>query len=146
MDALKAVASDEVLEGLTGRIPADLAPVPNPLVKAFKAEWIKEYGEPFPRLAFGFMGAFYAFTAAVQKADSLNSDDIWNAMQGLEYDSLEGHCIMTKRPDFGVTRFADCGAPMNFGRIIKGQIIWEYEVTAQEVIDASAKVRGGVWQ
>jgi hypothetical protein len=35
---------------------------------------------------------------------------------------------------------------MNFGRIIKGQIIWEYEVTAQEVIDASAKVRGGVWQ
>jgi branched-chain amino acid transport system substrate-binding protein len=146
MEQLKAVASDEVLEGLTGRIPADLRPELNPLVKAFKAEWIKTYGD-YPRLALGFMGAFYAFIAAVQKADSLDSDDIWNAMQGLEFDSLEGHCIMTKRPDFGVVdRFADCAVPLNFGRIINGKLIWEYEVTAEEAIEASAKVRGGVWR
>jgi len=142
-EAVKSVATDEMLEGLTSRLPPDLALEPNPLVLAFKQEWLK--GEEWTQLEFGFTGAFYAFIAAVQKADSLDSDDIWQAMQGLEFESLEGHSIMIKRPDLGIDRFCDCTVPLQFGRVINEELVWKGEVTAEEVIAAVKKVYGGVW-
>jgi len=147
IDAMREVASDEVLEGMTGRIPVDFTPNPTPKVVALKDEWVRVYGE-WPRMAFGFLGAFDAFITAVQKADSLDSDDLWEAMQGLEYDAVEGRCLMVKRPDLGVTRFADCAAPINFGRMMGGQFVYEYTASPEEVIEAAETVRGyeGQWR
>ena len=144
-DVVKGIATDEELEGVTSRMMVDNTPYAGPLIKDFKQKWIDRYGE-WPRLALSFYGCFFAYMAAVEKADSLDSDDVWEAMQGLEFETLEGRCLMVKRPDMGVDRFCDCAVPINFGHMENGEMVYDYTLTAEEVVAATIDFFGGEWR
>ncbi|OGO14879.1 MAG: hypothetical protein A2Z02_05185 [Chloroflexi bacterium RBG_16_48_7] len=52
---------------------------------------------------------FYALTAALQKAGSLDTDRVAEVLgNGLEFDVSEGTARMIARPDLGINRTIDC--------------------------------------
>jgi len=70
------------------------------------------------------------------------------ALSGLEFDCLEGHNIMIKRPDIGSNRYCDAAVEMHFGVIRNGNLIWDGSIPATEVIPLLEKFYGyaGQWR
>jgi branched-chain amino acid transport system substrate-binding protein len=142
MKELKSVASNEQLEGLIGKVGPDLDPNVSQLFKDFKKNFIAEYGE-WPTIYYGFLSALHMFKAAVEKADSLEVEDIAKAIEGgLEWETFSGGFMNIKRQDIGINRMAGCIAGASFGVVTNGKHVYEKSYSIQEVYRAASKVYG----
>ena len=144
---IKSVASNEALEGaLTYIIPTNL-PTPPPVAAELVDAYVEKYGK-WDCKGVKYFGPWYMFVAAVEKADSLDIDDILAALEGLEYDSAMGHMIVIKRPDLGVDRFCDVAKSIIIGEVRDGQKVWIETVSAQENVELAETIWGfpGEWR
>jgi len=98
IDEVLAVTSKESMEGLVHKIwPTDLAKPPKEAAE-LKELYVNKYGT-WSEVGVTWVNGFYCFVAAAKKADSLNTDKIIAALNGLEFDCPAGHAMMIKRPD-----------------------------------------------
>ncbi len=149
MSKVSEIATNEGSEGALCQVLSFDNPNAPKYIKEFKRKFTERYGT-WTDLHPIWMSAWYAFFAAVKKADSLEVDDILNAMRGLKFDALVGQgCLMVKgklgvqnvTPD----RYCDLCAPIPFGYIHNGQVVWEKEITAEEIVKASEPLFGEKW-
>jgi branched-chain amino acid transport system substrate-binding protein len=141
LDQIKQVAPSAAIEGLVTRVNAESSPNPPAILTKFMADYTKKYGK-WESMSYGFISCFWAFTAAVEKADSLDPDKIAAAFKGLEFDSPQGHCIMLKRPDLGQDRYCDCAVPYYFATVTNGKLVYAGMLTAEECIKTTEAFYG----
>lgn len=139
---VKAAATDAQLEGLLGQImPHELEDPPEPTMQV-KNAYVKKYGT-WSEKGLDWVNAWFVFLAAVKKADSLDSDDIMAALEGLELEGLRGPAMMVKRPDFGVNRCVDYLATMHFGIFHNGEYVYASSASLEEGLNACKTYFGG---
>ena len=64
-------------------------------------------------------------------------------MEGLEYDTPQGYCILVKRPDMGADRYCDTVADVIIGQIQNGELVYVDTLSAAESLAANETVFGG---
>jgi len=106
MAEITAVACDEALEGAITEIYATDLPDPPPAAAELRNAYEEKYGD-WDSTGVAYFGPWYLFLAAVEKADSLDRDDILAALENLEFSTCAGSYYMIKRPDLGIERFCD---------------------------------------
>ena len=152
-DDIIAAGGPEPLEGVLF-VYQDMTAVPDPpaisveLRKAWEASG-KKWNEEMGPFASGWIDPFYMFLAAVQKADSLDTEKISAALTaGLEYDGAVGHYIMVKRPDLGTTKYVDSLGPTSIGIVRSGKMELLGTVTAEQGLATLEKMLGhpGEWK
>lgn len=143
MDAIKSIARPEAIEGFYALFKdATLIPNPSPVAAQLKQLYRAKYGD-WNESGITWIGAFYAFVEAAKKADSLDPDKAMAAMEGLEYDTPQGHCILVRRPDMGVDRYCDTVADVNIGQIRNGKFVYVDTLLAADSLKANETVFGG---
>lgn len=142
---IKSVATDEQIEGAMSVFQVPDLPDPPPLAVLVKKLYTEKYGEWVP-LGTGWMCCWYSFVAAVQKADSLDPDDLVAAQEGLEYDTPIGLAAAVMRPDLGSYRYCDRVIDIWFGQIKNGEFVPIYNVSLDEAVKACETVLGGKWR
>ena len=98
----------EMLEGLIGgALPTEWDPPRTAYAKEFKDAWIARFGK-WDVKDYNSVGCFDCLIAGIVKANSLNTDDVANAIgSGLEYETAQGPGRMISRPDLGNNRTVD---------------------------------------
>jgi branched-chain amino acid transport system substrate-binding protein len=143
MDAVRSIASVKAIEGFYALFKdATLIPNPSPITAHLKKLYKAKYGS-WNETGITWIGAWYAFVEAVKKADSLDQDKIMAAMERLEYDTPQGHCILVRRPDMGVNRYCDTVADVIIGQIKNGKFVYVDTLPAAESLKANETVFGG---
>jgi len=133
MDEVTAVASDEALEGAISILYATELPDPPPAAAELRNAYEEKYGD-WDSTGVAYFCPWYLFIAAVEKADSLDRDDILAAMEGIEFDSAAGHYMMVKRPDLGIERFCDVIAGKYIAQVRGGEKVWIETMSLEEAV------------
>jgi branched-chain amino acid transport system substrate-binding protein len=144
-----AVCGKEAAEGYT-TLFTDSTQWTNPPPEAPKLRQMYElkYGSWSP-LGINWVNPWYLFIAAVQKADSLEADDILAVVRnGLTFKNLLGEAMLIKRPDLGNHRYI---APLNqqgIGRYENGKLVFKDLTSLEEQIKVIESVLGspGQWR
>lgn len=140
-----SVCTNEQMEGaMSTAKPTDIES-PNKLAAELKDAYIKKYGT-WNNAGVMFTTSFYAFIAAVGKANSLDKDDIMSALRGLEFDSPGGYCKMIKRPDYNNDKVCDVVATVYVGQIKNGKLVTVGVEEAESAIKGCEKIFGGKWK
>ena len=143
MEAVSAIASKEAMEGFYALFKdATLTPKPTEAAARLKELYKAKYGS-WNEVGITWVGAWYAFVEAVQKANSLDPDKVMAALEKLEYDTPQGHCLLVKRPDMGLQRYCDTVGDIHIGQIRDGKFVYVDTLPAEKVLEACEKVFGG---
>jgi branched-chain amino acid transport system substrate-binding protein len=147
MAEVTAVAGNDALEGLVCKMPDTELPNPPPLAKAVKEDYVKKYGK-WSDASIPWIPAWYAFLAAVKKANSLDTEAIADvvATQGLQWQRPDGAATMVRRPDLGNSRYCDSCAEAAYGQVKNGKLEPTGRISLTDVIGACEKVFGGNWK
>jgi len=89
---------------------------------------------------------WYYFIAAIKKANSLEPDDIAEAMQGLSVETVLGPSRMCRRPDLGNSSYVDIASMKYMGRVKNGEVVYVDKITPIEAIKIAEKIHGGKWE
>jgi branched-chain amino acid transport system substrate-binding protein len=100
--------SANALEGfISGAWSYDFAPPLTALAKQLEDAWIAKYGSwQSPNIQ--LVNNYYCLKAALEKAGTLNSDQVANVLSnGLMFETPNGNAQMKSRPDVGQSRTVD---------------------------------------
>jgi hypothetical protein len=89
------------------------------------------------------------FIAVVQRADSLEADDILAVIRnGLTFKNLFGGAMLIKRPDLGNNRYVATLTEQGVGRYENGKLVFKDLVSLEEEIKVIEAVLGypGQWK
>lgn len=145
------VCGEEYAEGMVCLF-MDPVLLPNPSPYAIKIHDMYEakYGAgSWNYLGAGFLNGWFEFIAAVQKADSLDSDAIMAALPGLEFEGLLSGMSTMKRPDLGNNRYVDTlQDSYNIGQYENGKFTWKAAITSEEALQCIERLYGyaGQWK
>jgi len=147
IEEIKAVASNEAIEGLLCKMPETELPSPPPLARAIKQDYTNKYGK-WSDASLSWIPGWYAFIAALKKMDSTDPEVIANliAEKGLDWEMPNGKFTLVKRPDLKNSRFADTCAEQIYGKFVNGKLTYMGKLSLDEVIGACEKVFGGKWK
>ena len=96
-------------------------------------EYIKKYGK-WDSISYTFTNQFYLLVNAIQKANSLDRDEVMKAVEKLKFNTLMGQVIMVKRPDIGVHRYCSGVITLDIGEIKNGQLVWKASFPQEKVL------------
>ncbi len=150
LDKMKQVCTNEAMEGLICQMLSYYNPNASKRTLEFKQKFTERY-KYWTDITPVFLASWDAFFTAVRKANSLEVEDICNAMQGIKFDSIVGDgCLMVKGK-YGTqkiesNRYCDLVVPINYGVVRDGKAVWEKEWTAQEILKVSEKFFGEKWR
>jgi branched-chain amino acid transport system substrate-binding protein len=146
---VEAVSGKPALEGFL-TVYNDSTLWPNPPAQAVKLRQLYEakYG------AWNFYGArcannFYLFFTAMQKADSIEVQDIMTTMKkGLTWNGFNGQLMLIKRPDLGNNTYIDVLANSCIGEYHDGKLVPKGVISPEEEVKGLEKILGypGQWQ
>jgi branched-chain amino acid transport system substrate-binding protein len=144
-----AVCGKEAAEGYT-TLFTDSTKWANPPPSAINLRRMYEakYGS-WNSLGMTWANPWYLFIAAVQKADSLEADDILAATRnGLTYKNLFGEAMLIKRPDLGNNRYIAILNEQGVGQYENGKLVFKDLVSLEEEIKVVEAVLGypGQWK
>lgn len=99
---MKKFVKPEYLEGYMFMYYAFHLPDATPRQKAYYAEWMRLFGEPFlPGSMLSYCG-FQPLVMAIQKANSLDPDKVIPVLETLEWDSILGPAKWGGKDVFGI--------------------------------------------
>jgi len=143
IDDLVAKIGKEAAEGIYVSInDFTLSAVKNKPTGAmeFRKNYEKYYGR-WETDALHWMDCWYAWLAAVKKANSIDPDKVMTAIhQGIEVSSPNGGGKFLTRPDLGNKEYCDYAQPLRLGRVKEGEITLISERGADYSIDILEKV------
>jgi len=144
MQEVLSVAPKEALEGVLVRMPATDIPSPSPVAKNFKEAYMNKFGT-WSIDSLSWIPAWYAFVAAVKKANTLDTEILANMLstQGLTWDCPTFEGSLVKRPDLGNTNYCDVVGTCYFGQIKDGKIVYTGTVSIDDGIAACEQALGG---
>jgi branched-chain amino acid transport system substrate-binding protein len=143
MEEVKAVTSNESLEGLLAKMGDTELANPPPVAKAFKERVIKTYGK-WSDASLPWIPAWFALIEAIKKADSVDPTVIADYLtkNGLEWQRVDGKAMLIKRPDLKNMEFCDSISEAQYGQVKNGQLVPVARLTLPEVLAACEKVFG----
>ena len=139
-----AVCGEEALENWCCRLgDTSVLPDPPPEMISLKEKYEARYGSWNPEGA-RWLAPWYFFFAAIEKANSLEVDDIMAALQSGDMDvsTPMGHAIMVKRPDLGNDRRVDCVGTVYIAKFVGGCYTPKAKVSINEGVAAFEEVYG----
>ena len=145
MDEVRAVASNDALEGVVTRVADTELPEPPPIAKALKNDYANKFGK-WSDAGLSWSTAWQVLIAAIKKTGSVDPTTIadYIAKNGLEFQRPDGtKCRMVRRPDLNNSKYCDTLCESTYGTIKSGAFAPVARVTIDEVIDANEKVSGG---
>ena len=147
IEEIKSVASNEAIEGLLCKMPETELPSPPALARTIKQDYTNKYGK-WSDASLSWIPGWYAFVAALKKADSTDPDVIANliAEKGLDWEMPNGKFTLVKRPDLKNSRYTDTCAEQIYGKFVSGKLIYIGKLSLDEVIGSCEKVFGGKWK
>ena len=108
----------------------------------FRKNYEKYYGK-WETDALHWMDCWYAWLAAVRKADSIDPDKVMAVIrQGIEVSSPNGGGKFYTRPDLGNKEYCDYAQPLRLGKVKDGKITLVTQKDADYSIDIIEKVTG----
>jgi ABC-type branched-subunit amino acid transport system substrate-binding protein len=136
----------EAVEGMVVMmLDPTVIPDPPPLSLPFRKAYTEKYGE-WEIDGLRIFEGWYYFIAALKRANSLEPDDIAEAMQGLSVETVLGTSRMCRRPDLGNSRYVDIASMKYMGRVKRGEVVYVDRVTPIEAIKLAEKIYGGKWE
>jgi branched-chain amino acid transport system substrate-binding protein len=142
MDEVMAVAPEEAVEGLITSVQPTEIDEPDPAARELKELYMREYGS-WSLGGVAWVGGWYALIAAIEKANSLDPDDVANAVEGLEFHTPLGYARMVKRPDLGNYRSVEFMPDLYIGEVRDGKLIYTATVPWEEGLAACETIFGG---
>ena len=144
-----AVCGKEATEGYVALF-TDSTQWANPPPSAIKLRQMYEskYGSWSP-VGITWANPWYLFIAVVQRADSLEADDILAVIRnGLTFKNLFGGAMLIKRPDLGNNRYVATLTEQGVGRYENGKLVFKDLVSLEEEIKVIEAVLGypGQWK
>jgi len=143
MEEVKAVTSNESLEGLLASMYETEVPNPSPVAKDFKERVIKTYGK-WTEASLAWIQGWFALIEAMKNADSVDPTVIATFLEknGLEWQTPNGKSMLIKRPDLKNTKYCDTISESSYGQIRNGQLVPMIKLTLPEVLSACETVFG----
>lgn len=145
MAEVASVCTKEQMEGAITYLKGTQFENPSEVARELKNSYEEEYGT-WDDCGVIFIGTAYAFIQAVQKADSLDPDDVMAALKDLEFDCPMGYTAIVKRPDYGNDRFCDAAVELHLGQIKDGTLVSIGELSVEDAIKGCEKIYGGTWR
>ena len=146
-DEVMSVCPKEAIEGFMFKYnDRSLLPsAPAPALEVKKA-YVAKYGKWDPT-GMSWVTPWYAFLAAVKKANSLETEQVRAAMNKLEFVGIDGKMLMIKRPDLGTSRYADVLKEEHIGAVKDGKGAYGGKISIEETKVFTEKVFGhkGEW-
>jgi branched-chain amino acid transport system substrate-binding protein len=144
-----AVCGKEAAEGYI-TLFSDTTQRSNPPPAAVRLRQLYEakYGS-WSSVGITWANPWYLFIASVQKADSLEAEDILAAVSnGIKFENLSGKAILIKRPDLGNKRYVETLTEQGIGRYESGKLVFKDLVSIEEQIKTIEGVLGyqGQWK
>jgi branched-chain amino acid transport system substrate-binding protein len=144
MEEVKAVTSNESLEGLMAKMGDTELPNPPAVAKAFRERITKTYGK-WSDASLPWIPAWFALIEAMKKADSVDPTVIadYLAKNGLEWQRVDGKAMLIKRPDQKNMTYCDSISEAQYGQVKNGQLVATTRLSLPEVLAACEKIFGG---
>jgi len=142
MDEVMSVAPKEAVEGLITSIKPTELDKPPSAARELKELYMREYGS-WSQTGVAWIGGWYVLIAAIKKANSLDPDDVMNAVEGLEVDTPLGYARMVKRPDLGNYRCVEFMPALYIAETKDGKLIYTVTVPQDQGLAACEKIFGG---
>jgi branched-chain amino acid transport system substrate-binding protein len=132
------VTSLSDVEGLIGAVPAIETDNPPATAQQLKDVYVAKYGS-WDNPDMGSVGSFYLLTAAMQKAQSLDPEQLAAVIaNGLQFDTPNGTAQMVNRPDLGNQRTVDCCYETRIGQIVQGKSAIKEVIPIDQVVANAA--------
>jgi ABC-type branched-subunit amino acid transport system substrate-binding protein len=143
-DVVKTVTTNEQVEGVIAPVvQSDLPPEKRNEASVLMEKLYRDKYGTFITTGLTWMKQLYALLAAIEKADSLDVDDVYAACAGLEFMHAEGMGLVVRRPDLGVNRYCDTVVSYDLGVVRDGKVVYDESVTIPQMLEALEKVFGG---
>lgn len=143
-DIVRKIATDEQIEGTV--VPVMQSDLPegkrNQASIQFEKIYRAKYGN-FVTLGVNWLRPLYGYLAALKKANSVDVDDVYSALGGLEFMNPDGMARVVKRPDAGVNRYCDTVVSYDLGIVRNGKAQYVESMTTSQVLAALEKTFGG---
>jgi ABC-type branched-subunit amino acid transport system substrate-binding protein len=143
MVEVKAVASNEALEGLLAKMGDTELSNPPAVARAFKERFTKTYGK-WSEASLAWIPAWFALIEAMKKTDSVDPTVIADYLKknGLEWQRVDGKARFIRRPDQKNTQYCDSISEAQYGLVKNGEMVPVTRLTLPEVLAACEKVFG----